>query len=97
MNTYRATCDQLFEEIQTEITNLRAAGFIGDASNGYDTFMNAMKPTLTTQLTAPDNSATAMIDKILESVEEQLLKTVDPQLKQNNESAVGGGAEGQMA
>lgn len=89
INTYRATCDAIFQAMSADIQTLCASGFIGDASNGYLEFFNEkIAPALTTQLTGADNSVTAMLESLLTAVA-QMLNPVDPDLSNANKTAAG--------
>lgn len=88
INTYRTTCDGLFVKLTNVITSLQASGYIGMASEGYTTFVNEVKPALTTQLTGTEESVTALLDSLLQAVRGSLLGQVDPDLKTNNENAI---------
>lgn len=89
INTYRATCDAIFQSMKTEIETLCSTNFIGDASNGYLEFFNEkITPALTTQLTGADASVTAMLETLLTTVA-QMLNPVDPDLSNANKTAAG--------
>lgn len=81
VTAYQNTADALFSSLQSIVTALPDADFIGDASTGYQTFFTNIKPALTTQIT----DLTKMLTDILSSVE-QLLNPVDPQLGQQNQN-----------
>ncbi len=87
VNTYRDTCKQLHQQLTSIIDGLRAASFIGDASNGFDTFYSQVTPALSTNLYGEDNSVTAMLIQLLDAVEKALLRTVDPDLGKANSNA----------
>lgn len=87
INTYRTTCDGIFQSMKGEIESLCSANFIGDASKGYLEFFNEkITPALTTQLTGPDASVTAMLETLLTAVA-QMLNPVDPDLSNANRTA----------
>ena len=86
---YRTTCDDLFRQLKTAIDNVRATNFIGDASNGYQVFFDAMTPALTTNLTSTEGSVTSMLEQILDAVA-QMNMEVDPQMGTANEKAASG-------
>lgn len=90
VDSYVSTATGLFNELETTINNLTASNFMGDASNGYKEFFTKQAtPALTTNLTDPSASLTASIKNMLESIKEQLLDTVDPQLGDNNRNPGG--------
>ncbi len=85
VDTYVSTANGLHEELSSVIATLTGNNFNGDASNGYLAFYNEqVVPALTENLTASGSSLMASIKSILESVQTQLLDTVDPQLGENN-------------
>lgn len=85
VDTYISTAGEIFSELEGIISTLVGNNFIGDASNGYsDFYKGKVVPALTQNLTDPSNSLTASIKNILESIETQLLNTVDPELGENN-------------
>lgn len=89
INTYRNTCDAIFQAMKSEIEILCSTNFIGDASNGYLQFFNEkITPALTTQLTGTDASVTAMLETLLSAVA-QMLNPVDPDLSNANKTAGG--------
>ena len=80
VTAYQNTANNLFKDLQNTVTALPTADFIGDASNGYQTFFTNITPALSTQIA----DLTKMLTDILTSVE-QLLNPVDPQLGQQNQ------------
>lgn len=87
VDTYSGTASRLYSDLQTEINGLTVQNFNGDASNGYNEFFQSkVTPALTENLTALTNS----IKKILESIQEQLMRQVDPQLGETNRNPGGG-------
>lgn len=89
---YVTTANGLYEELSGIITALTNTNFKGDASDGYKVFFkDQVTPALTTNLTEPAESLMAGIKNILESIQTQLLDTVDPQLGENNSNP--GGAQ----
>lgn len=87
VNTYRDTCSSLYSQLTSTINDLRAASFIGDASNGFDVFYSQVTPALSTNLYGEDESVTAMLIQLLDAVEKALLRTVDPELGDANKNA----------
>jgi len=89
VTTYVNACEPIFSKLEATISNLTAqgAGFNGDSSAGYNDFFQQIKPALTTNLTAPDESLTASIKKMLEGIKDALLDQVDPGLGQANRNA----------
>lgn len=93
VDTYIASANALFEELSGVISTLTATNFNGDASDGYKVFFTEkVVPALTQNLTDPSSSLMASIKGMLESIQTQLLDTVDPQLGDNNKNP-GAGAE----
>lgn len=85
VETYVSTCNGLYEELEGVLGNLLSANFNGDAADGYNAFFKEkITPALTDNLTVPGESLTAGIRSILETIQEQLLNTVDPQLGEAN-------------
>lgn len=85
VDAYVATINGLNEELSSAISSLTGSGFMGDASNGYTAFYSQkVVPALTDNLTAPADSLMASIKTILQSIETQLLDTLDPQMGENN-------------
>lgn len=85
VDTYISTAIGLYQELESAITTLTGSNFSGDASDGYKAFFaEKAKPALTENLTDANTSLMASIKGILESIETQLLDTVDPQLGDNN-------------
>ena len=90
VDTYVTTANGLYEELSGVITALTGANFNGDAAEGYKAFFtNQVTPALTENLTAPSESLMASIKTILESIETQLLDTVDPKMGENNSNPGG--------
>ena len=85
VSDYVNTAQQLYSDLQQLINTLTADNFTGDASDGYkEFFQSKATPALVENLTEPGNSLTAGIQSMLDSIKEQLLDTVDPQLGQIN-------------
>ena len=98
VDTYISTATSLYQELQSVINTLTTASFNGDASEGYKEFFNTkVTPALTENLTAPGSSLTAGIKSILESIQLQLLDTVDPDLGDVNRNPGGNPAPGLAA
>jgi len=90
VDAYVATANGLYEELSGIIANLTSANFNGDAADGYKVFFTQqVTPALTENLTASE-SLMAGVKNILESIQTQLLDTVDPQLGENNSNPGGG-------
>ena len=87
VDTYVATVDGLNTELSNIITTLTGSNFNGDAANGYNVFYTQkVLPAITDNLTSPGNSLTASIKSILDSIQTQVLDSVDPQLGENNQN-----------
>ena len=81
VDSYVVSTNSLFQEIEGIISTLVASNFNGDAADGYKYFYTEkVIPALTQNLTDPNGSLTASIKGMLDSIEQQLLNTVDPQL-----------------
>ncbi len=81
VKTYSDTTTALYEELRQIINELRADGFMGDASEGFnDFFTTKATPVLVDNL----NSVTGGVNSMLDTIQEQLLNTVDPQLGDAN-------------
>ncbi len=94
VDNYSTSANGLFEELNGIINALTATNFNGDASDGYKVFFTEkVVPALSQNLTDPSASLMASIKSMLESIQTQLLDTVDPQMGDNNRNP-GAGAEG---
>jgi phage-related minor tail protein len=90
VDNYVSTATGLYGELEGVINTLTANDFNGDAANGYrEFFTSKVTPALTENLTAPSNSLTASIKSIMDTIGQQLLDTVDPQLGDNNRNPGG--------
>ena len=90
VDSYIATANSLYQDLQGVINTLTTANFNGDASDGYKVFFDGkVTPALTENLTAPNSSLTAGIKSILETIQSQLLDTVDPELGNTNRNPGG--------
>ena len=79
--TYISTAQGLYDELSSLINSLTSSNFMGDAAEGYkDFFTNKATPAWVDNLTEPGSSITAGLNSMLDSIKEQLLDTVDPQL-----------------
>lgn len=91
VDTYVTAANGLAADLEAVITTLTSSNFNGDASDGYKDFYNTkVVPAITENLTAPEGSLTASIKSIMQTIEQQLLDTVDPQLGENNRNPGGG-------
>lgn len=94
VDTYTASANGLYDELNGIIATLTSSNFNGDASDGYKAFFTEkVVPALTQNLTDPNSSLMASIKNMLESIQSQLLDTVDPKLGESNRNP-GGNAEG---
>lgn len=85
VTTYQTTVQGLYDELNTIVSQLTSSNFLGDASDGFvDFFKTKATPALVDNLIAPEQSLTAGINNMLESIKTQLLDTVDPQLGEIN-------------
>lgn len=87
VNAYVSTANSLYDELSAIIATLTGSNFNGDASNGYSVFFTEkVVPAITDNLTDPSSSLTASIKSMLESIQTQLLDTIDPSLGDNNKN-----------
>ncbi len=85
VDKYVNTANGLYQELEGLLNGLLGKDFVGDAADGYREFFNTnVKPALTDNLTTPASSLSAGIKSMLESIQTNLLDTVDPQLGDNN-------------
>ena len=90
VDTYVTKATGIYNNLESTLNSLTGSNFIGDASNGYDDFFTSkVKPVLTENLTDPGTSLTSSIKEMLQSIKEQLLDTVDPQLGDGNRNPGG--------
>ena len=81
VTNYQNTVQGLYDELSSLISQLTAANFMGDASDGFNEFFKTKAtPALVDNLIAPEHSLAAGISSMLEGIKAQLLDTVDPQL-----------------
>lgn len=77
----------LYQNVQSRIQDLAGTDFIGDGADGYLEFFNTkITPGLRDNLVADDGSILAALKNILQSIQDQLISSVDPALGQNNRS-----------
>ena len=94
VDEYLNEVNSLYEELSGIISMLTTSNFNGDASDGYKVFYTSkVVPAITDNLTDPTSSLTASIKSILDSIQTQLLDTIDPELGENNKNP-GSGVEG---
>lgn len=87
VDAYVTTANGLYEELASIISTLTETHFTGDASDGFKAFFSEkVYPAITENLTDPSSSLMASIKSILESIQTQLLDTVDPGLGTNNKN-----------
>ena len=81
---YIGTANSLSSDLDSVINSLTSSNFQGDASDGYKAFYTEkVMPAINENLTG-SASLTKSIKDILESIQTQLLNTVDPQLGDSN-------------
>jgi len=81
---YIGTANSLSSDLDSVINTLTSSNFQGDASDGYKAFYTEkVMPAINENLTG-SASLTKSIKDILESIQTQLLNTVDPQLGDSN-------------
>lgn len=85
IQTYIDTCLGEIQKITTEIDSLRAAGFVGDASDGYNAFITQTMTDLKNNF-YENEGLMPSLKTWLDSYLEKLLSDVDPNLKSQNES-----------
>lgn len=87
VTNYVTKAQQLYSELQSTINNLTSSGFMGDASDGYKEFFTTkVTPALVANLTEAQGSITAGINGMLDTIQEQLLNSVDPGLGKLNQN-----------
>lgn len=81
---YIGTANSLSSDLDSVINTLTSSNFQGDAADGYKAFYTEkVMPAINENLTG-SASLTKSIKDILESIQTQLLNTVDPQLGDSN-------------
>ena len=91
VDNYVTQAQGLASELDGIINTLTGNNFNDDASDGYKAFYTTkVVPAITENLTSPEGSLTASIKQIMQTIEQQLLDTVDPQLGENNRNPGGG-------
>ena len=91
VDTYVTTANNLYQDLDSKMTQLIGTDFAGEAANGFKVFFDTqVKPALADNLTAHQGSLMAGVKSILEGIDKQLMQTVDPQLGKNNENPGGG-------
>ena len=84
VDTYITTVKGLEQELVGLMSTLTSENFNGDASDGFTVFYNEkVLPAISDNLTS-ETSLTKSIKSMLESIQNQLLDTVDPGLGENN-------------
>lgn len=90
---YSSQAKSIASEVASIINNL-VSNFTGDAADGYrEFFTQKVSPAINENL----DSLMSAIQQMLDSIQQQLLNTVDPQLGTNNRSGgsgVSGGSTG---
>ena len=86
ISAYRAECESIFQSMRADIESLTSQNFVGDGSNGYNTFFTNITPSLTTNLTGTEGSVTSLLEQVLTAAE-QMLNPVDPQIGTANSNA----------
>ena len=81
VDSYVDAANNLSTKLEEIITTLVSSNFKGDAADGYKFFYdNKVVPALTTNLTAKEKSLMSNVKAMLDSIEEQMLNKVDPEL-----------------
>ena len=90
VDSYISSIEGFNTELEGIINTLTSSNFTGDASVGYKEFYTSkVVPAITENLTQQGSSLTESIKSMLESIQQQLLNTVDPQLGENNRNPGG--------
>lgn len=84
---YKNTCKTEFTNLKNEIDTLRQTHFIGDASTGYDAFFTTIAPALSANLYGDGNSVTALLEQLLDAIEQALMNKADVDLGNANKNA----------
>ena len=86
---------RLLTELENLIISLRASGFIGQASDGYNTFFTAkIKPAIKENLYDGKTSLMGTLEQLMTDIKTQLIDTVDPALRDANEGLNQGSNQG---
>ena len=89
ITTLNGQLDQLMKSLQA------VDNFSGDASDGYEHFYKTVAvPALKDNLIADKGSLCASLKEMLDSIEQQLLKVVDPKMKEVNMDPSAAGGDG---
>lgn len=87
VDTYVTTVRGLNDELEGILNGLMPTNFSGDAATGFKEFYTLkVLPAITTNLTEAQGSLPASLKSMLESIQTQLLDTVDPDLGENNKN-----------
>ena len=86
ISTYINDALTILNGVKTEIDTLRAAGFIGDASEGFDTYVTTTITNIKNNFYEGDEALLPSLKKWLDSYLNQLLSSLDPDLKNQNEN-----------
>ena len=89
VGTYASTCQSIFSTMNGALSGLvnQDGNFLGDASKGYDTLYQSMRPVLSEQLYGGEGSVTNLLESLLKAVQEALMGQVDPELGSMNANA----------
>lgn len=85
---YKNTCEDIFKNLNNDITNLIASGFLGNASDGYKEFYDQIAPAISTNITGDTDSVIYLLNTILDLVQ-QMLNPVDTKMEETNRNAAG--------
>ena len=88
IEAYEATCNGIFQSLQSTMTTLTNNDWTGDGSDGCKYFFNG---TVTPALTEGITSISKALKDILANIELTCLDTVDPQLGEANRNPGGAG------
>ena len=85
VDDYITTTNSLVQDLTDAINNLTAQQFTGDASEGFKAFYTEkILPAITENLSTSESSVMAGIKKIMDSISQNLISTVDPGLGDAN-------------
>lgn len=88
ITTYISKCNEIFGTMDGEVSSLRGSGFIGDGSNGYQVFYDALKKNLKDNILEGDSALMPALQKCLDSIAEALLDTADVNIGESNKNAI---------
>lgn len=83
---YIIDCVTVLKKVQSEIETLRGSGFVGDASDGFNTYITTTITNLNKSFYEGEEALMPSLKKWLDSYVIKLLAELDPNLKSQNEN-----------